>query len=263
MTEPVTSTTALKPRLSKSRNYGKHDVFDGEYKLFQKILAELIGTTLFVYGVCASGVFYAGHPAVSILGGACMGGIIIYIFGRVSGAHFNPAVSLALFIRHKLSCIELIAYVVAQIIGGFIGCILLALCKKGKFKDLAGNAISYYLIAFNGKKDAWCYISAFIFEILGTFVLIMFILASCERDNYLGPNLGLAFSATILALCGIGGNCSSCSLNPARSLAPALIQLMAGGNKDPIKQIWIYIVGPLLGAAFAAFLWPIFVYILF
>ena len=91
----------------------------------------------------------------------------------------------------------------------------------------------------------------------------MFILASCERDNYLGPKLGLAFSATILALCGIGGNCSSCSLNPARSFDPALIQLMAGGNKDPIKQIWIYIVGPLLGAAIAAFLWPIFVYILF
>ena len=261
MTEPVTSTTALKSHHSKSRNYGKHDVFDGEYKSSQKILAELLGTTLFVYGVCASGVFYSGFPAVSMLGGACMGGIIIYIFGRVSGAHFNPAVSLALFIRHKLSCIELIAYVVAQIIGGFIGCILLALCKKGKFKELGGNSISGYLIDFNDKKDAWCYISAFIFEILGTFVLIMFILASCERDNYLGPNLGLAFSATILALSGIGGNVSGCSLNPARSIGPAFVQLFAGGDKDPIKQIWIYIVGPLLGAVLAALLWPIFVYI--
>ena len=116
MTEPVTSTIALKPCLSKSLNYNKYDVFDGEYKLFQKILAELIGTTQFVYGVCARGIFYTGHHAVGILVGACIGGIMIYIFGRVSDAHFNPAVSLALFIRHKLSCIDLMAYIIAQII---------------------------------------------------------------------------------------------------------------------------------------------------
>ena len=263
MTDIVTSTNAIQPRHAKSRNYGKHDVLDGEYKLSQKILAELIGTTLFVYGVCMSGVFNPGDPAVAIIGGACMGGIIIYIFGRVSGAHFNPAVSLALFIRHKLSCIELVAYIVAQIIGGFIGCVLLGLCRRGKFKEMAGTEIAYYLIAMSSdlKRTGWCYVSALIFEILGTFVLIMFILASCERDNYLGPNLGLAFSATILALSGIGGNVSGCSLNPARSIGPAFVQLFAGGDKDPIKQIWIYIVGPLLGAALAALLWPIFVYI--
>ena len=102
-------------------------------------------------------------------------------------------------------------------------------------RKIQRNANLRYLIDFNDIKDAWCYISAFIFENLETFVLIMFILASCERDNYLGPKLGLAFSATILALCGIGGNCSSYSFNPARSLATALIQLMAGSNKDPIK----------------------------
>ena len=73
---------------------------------------------------------------------------------------------------------------------------------------MAGTEIADYLIAMSSdyKRNAWCYVSALIFEILGTFVLIMFILASCERDNYLGPNLGLAFSATILALSGIGGN---------------------------------------------------------
>ena len=270
MTEVVTSTPIVPiVKVNKSRGYGKHDVLDGEYKLTQKILAELLGTTIFVYGVCSCGVFnsdplYNPNTAVAIIGGACMGGIIIYIFGRVSGAHFNPAVSLALFIRHKLSCLELVAYIVAQIIGGFIGCILLALCRRGRFKLMSANSITDYLIHFDGegKKNAWCYISALIFEILGTFVLIMFILASCERDNYLGPNLGLAFSATILALSGIGGNISGCSLNPARSFAPAVIEaIVKGGNKDPIKQIWIYIVGPLVGSILAALLWPIFVYV--
>ena len=247
------------PRKTFSRLYGKHDVLDGEYNLSQKLLAELIGTTLFVYGVCSCGV-YGSNTACSIVGSSFMGGVIIYIFGRISGAHFNPAVSLGLFLRHKLNCQELILYIVMQIIGGFIGCILLALCRRGKFEELAGNQIQHYIYNSEDKKNAWSYISALLFEIFGTFVLIMFILASCERDNYLGPALGLAFSITLIALSGIGGNISSCSLNPARSIAPALIQLMADGDRSPAKQIWIYIVGPLLGAVLAAFVWPIFVY---
>ena len=266
MTEAVIYNDPTKPpvpvkQTSFSRLYGKHDVFDGEYNLSQKILAELIGTTLFVYGVCSCGVF-GSNPACAVVGSSFMGGIIIFIFGRVSGAHFNPAVSLGLFLRHKLNLRELILYIVAQIIGGFIGCIFLALCRKGRFEELSGNQIQDYLIATDGgiKKNAWCYISAFLFEIFGTFVLVMFVLASCERDNYLGPALGLAFSITLIALNGIGGNTSSCSLNPARSLAPALIQLMADGDRSPIKQIWIYLVGPLLGGAIAGFVWPIFIY---
>ena len=247
------------PRKTFSRLYGKHDVLDGEYNLSQKLLAELIGTTLFVYGVCSCGV-YGSNTACSIVGSSFMGGVIIYIFGRISGAHFNPAVSLGLFLRHKLNCQELILYIVMQIIGGFIGCILLALCRRGKFEELAGNQIQHYIYNSEDKKNAWSYISALLFEIFGTFVLLMFILASCERDNYLGPALGLAFSITLIALSGIGGNISSCSLNPARSIAPALIQLMADGDRSPAKQIWIYIVGPLLGAVLAAFVWPIFVY---
>ena len=247
------------PRKTFSRLYGKHDVLDGEYNLSQKLLAELIGTTLFVYGVCSCGV-YGSNTACSIVGSSFMGGVIIYIFGRISGAHFNPAVSLGLFLRHKLNCQELILYIVMQIIGGFIGCILLALCRRGRFEELAGNQIQHYIYNSERKKNAWSYISALLFEIFGTFVLLMFILASCERDNYLGPALGLAFSITLIALSGIGGNISSCSLNPARSIAPALIQLMADGDRSPAKQIWIYIVGPLLGAVLAAFVWPIFVY---
>ena len=257
--QPVQPPPKIIP--SFNRHYGKHDVFDGEYTLSQKILGELIGTMLFVYGVCCSNVF-ANDRACAIIGSCCMGGVIIYIFGRISGAHFNPAISLALFLRHKLSAMELGLYIIAQIIGGFIGCVLLGLCRRAKFKEMAGNCITDHLLSLGStpKKTAWCYISAFLFEIFGTMVLVMFILASCERDNYLGPALGLAFSSVLIVLSGIGGNVSGCSLNPARSFGPALMQVMAGGNKDPIKQIWIYLVGPLLGAVIAAFLWPVFIY---
>jgi len=163
MTEAVTNVPVHNHIKKDNRHYGKHDVLDGEYKLSQKILAELIGTAIFVYGVCSSGVFYGSNPACAILGSSCMGGIIIFIFGRVSGAHFNPAVSLALFLRNKLNCLELITYVVAQIIGGIIGVVLLALCRRGKFKELSGNQIPDYLITLNGgtSRNTWCYLSAF------------------------------------------------------------------------------------------------------
>jgi aquaporin Z len=260
--DPVNPVVPV-PKVAKrsySRIYGRNEVLDGEYKLYQKILAEFLGTALFVFGVISSCIMFGG--VISLLSCAFMGGVIIYLFGRVSGAHFNPAISLALFIRQKLSAMELGLYILAQILGSILGCVFLGLIRKGKFKEMAGNEIAEYLIFTAGgvKKNAWCYISALINEIINTFILVMFILASCERDNYLGPTLGLAFAMTLISLIAIGGNISSCSLNPARSFGPALVQVMAGGSKNPIKQIWIYLVGPFLGGIIAAFVWPIFVY---
>lgn len=271
MTEPYNISTApiqtgpvAHPiaKRSYSRIYGRNEVYDGEYRLYQKLIAEFLGTALFVWGVCSANVFFPDVPVISLLGPSFSGGLIIYLFGRVSGAHFNPAVSLALLIRQKLSGMEFLLYVVAQLLGSIFGCVLLGLIRRGKFKMMAGTTMGDYLIYTAGgvEKKAMCYISALISEIIGTFVLIMFILASCERDNYLGPMLGLAFASVIIALSTAGGPISGCSLNPARSFGPALVQIMAKGDNDPIEQIWIYIVGPIIGAILAAFVWPIFLY---
>ena len=186
---------------------------------------------------------------------------MIYIFGRVSGAHFNPAISLALFLRQKLAAMELGLYIAAQIVGSFIACLLFVLVRRGKFNIMMGTEIGSAMYDPDDlEKDGWSYVGALIMEIILTFILIMFILASCEKDNYLGPSLGLAFAANILACAAIGGNVSGASMNPARSIAPAFIQLFDGEYKNPIKQIWIYIVGPFIGAIIAAFVWPIFIY---
>ena len=271
MTEPYNISTApiqtgpvAHPiaKRSYSRIYGRNEVFDGEYRLYQKLIAEFLGTALFVWGVCSACVFFRDVPAITLLGPSFSGGLIIYLFGRVSGAHFNPAVSLALLIRQKLSGMEFVLYVVAQLLGSIFGCVLLGLIRRGKFKEMAGTVMGDYLLytAEGTGKKAMCYISALISEIIGTFVLIMFILASCERDNYLGPMLGLAFASVIIAMSTAGGPISGCSLNPARSFGPALVQVMGKGNNDPIEQIWIYIVGPFLGAILAALIWPIFLY---
>ena len=264
-TAPIQTAPVANPiaKRSYSRIYGRNEVFDGEYRLYQKLIAEFLGTALFVWGVCSASVFFGGAPVIALLGPSISGGLIIYLFGRVSGAHFNPAVSLALLLRQKLSAMEFVFYVIAQLLGSIFGCVLLGLIRRGKFKDMAGTKMGEYLLYTadgNGKKKAMCYISALISEIIGTFVLIMFILASCERDNYLGPMLGLAFASVIVALSTAGGPISGCSLNPARSFGPALVQVMGKGNNDPIEQILIYIVGPFLGAIIAAFVWPIFLY---
>ena len=240
-----------------NRIYGGHETLGGVYKLHQKIVAEFLATVLFIFGVICSNIYYGGIGG--ILGTSAIGGVMIYIFGRVSGAHFNPAISLALFIRRKLSAMEFGLYVVAQIVGSFIACLLFVLVRRGKFNMMAGTEAG--LGVYDGEdKDGWTYVGALIMEIILTFILIMFILASCERDNYLGPSLGLAFALVLLACSVAGAAVSGASMNPARSLGPAFIQLFDGEYKNPIKQIWIYIVGPFVGAIIAAFVWPIFIY---
>ena len=240
-----------------NRIYGGHETLEGVYKLHQKLIAEFLATTLFVFGVICSNVYYGGLEG--ILGTSAIGGVMIYIFGRVSGAHFNPAISLALFIRQKLSAMEFGLYVLVQIVGSFIACLLFVLVRRGKFNMMAGTEAG--LGVYDGEdKDGWTYVGALIMEIILTFILIMFILASCERDNYLGSSLGLAFALVLLACSVAGAAVSGASMNPARSLGPAFIQLFDGEYKNPIKQIWIYIVGPFVGAIIAAFVWPIFIY---
>ena len=95
-----------------NRIYGGHETLGGVYKLHQKIVSEFLATTLFVFGVICCSIYASGITA--ILGCSAIGGVMIYIFGRVSGAHFNPAISLALFIRKKLSASELGLYNVLQ-----------------------------------------------------------------------------------------------------------------------------------------------------
>ena len=255
--QPVVVLPKVMSAKTFNRIYGGHETLGGVYKLHQKIVAELLATLLFVFGVISCNVYNPGLPAM--LGSSAIGGVMIYIFGRVSGAHFNPAISLALFIRQKLSGMEFGLYVVAQIVGAFLGCLFFVLCHRGKFDYFAGNEIGLAIYDVDG-KDGWSYIGALIMEIILTFILIMFILASCEKDNYLGASLGLAFSLVLLGCSFTGGMVSGCSMNPARSLAPAFMQWFDGEFKNPIKQIWIYLVGPFVGAIIAAFVWPIFIF---
>ena len=233
-----------------------------EISLQQKLLAEFLGTTFLVFVVTGIGHFTISKIKLEktdkILeslkyNGGYEGALVltsmIYIFGKISGAHFNPAVSIPMFLREKITLQECIFYIVAQILGAFFGSILVGLCSQGNFENLSSNAFE--------EHSAWSYFSCFICEFILTFVLVLAIFASTIERNNFGNLTGLIVGNTLYFLGITGNNVSGASLNPARSIAPAIITLFTG-ETTPIKQLWLYIVAPILGGISAGYISKLF-----
>ena len=247
-------------QLKKDEN-NKMDSKEIKFKLYQKFLGELFGTTILVYQSCGSSVFFKDKLYVGVLASSFAVLFLVYIFINISGSHFNPAVSFGIYLKGAITLKEFLLYMLAQVIGAFIGCCFIALSRKGKFDELAATKIQDYLIQVHGgtKIDAWCYISCFFTEMFSTFILLFFVFAVTEKFNELGINIGVAFGCTLIALIFTACNISGSSFNPARSLAPAVLQAISGGDKKPIEQIWIYILAPFVGAFLSYYAWKIFV----
>ena len=92
-----------------------------------------------------------------------------------------------------------------------------------------------------------------------TFILLFFVFSITEKFNEIGINIGIAFGCTLIALIFTACNISGASFNPTRSLAPAVLQAISGGDTKPIEQIWIYIIAPMIGAFLSFYVWKIFV----
>ena len=140
----------------------------------QKFIAECLGTLLLVFIATGSGVYtYFEINAATISGGLIVTALV-YIFQKISGAHFNPAVSLAMLLIKKITIKEFCYYFGAQFLGSMLGSVFVALCRKGKFDVLCSTKIGNYLIYLNDDKvkkiDTWCYISALLCEI---FIIII------------------------------------------------------------------------------------------
>ena len=218
----------------------------------QKFVAEFIGTAFLVFIVTGIPVFWDKYSysysyrdnrsfeAAFVLAS------MIYIFGRISGAHFNPAVSIPMFLRQKITLIECGYYVGAQISGAFLGSILVGLCNYGEFKDLAGNKI-------REKNTGWDYASCFLIEVILTFGLVFVIFASTIKENNFGNLTGFIVGITLYFLGIAGSHISGGSLNPARSIAPAIIMAFKG-EKEPLKDLWLYILAPIIGGICAGYL---------
>lgn len=223
----------------------------------KKYAAELIGTMVLVLIGCGSAVI-AGS-AIGFSGIAFAFGLavlaMVYAIGAISGCHINPAISISMFVAGKLSAKDTALYVVFQCIGAIIGAsILYAIAVGNPTYSLAVNGLGQngYGIA---SPAGYNMTSAFIAEIVLTFIFLLVIFGSTSErapKGFAGLSIGLTLVMIHLVAIPIDGT----SVNPARSLGPAL--LMAMTNTTALSQLWLFIVGPIIGGILAAIVWKIF-----
>ena len=214
----------------------------------KKYLCEFVGTLVLVLFGCGVAAIGGGEEFISNVGVALAFGLAIvamaHAIGGVSGCHVNPAVSLAMLINKKITVKEFCFYVIAQILGAFAGTALLYVIKKNAGLDLSVLGANGYGelsgvgLGLGGALTA---------EIILTFVFVLTILGVTSDKKY-DSIAGLVIGLTLTFVHLLGIPLTGTSVNPARSLAPAVF---VGG--DALKQVWVFIVAPLVGAALAAY----------
>ncbi|MDR3157163.1 MAG: aquaporin [Lactobacillales bacterium] len=207
----------------------------------KKGIAEVIGTFILVF--VGTGAVVLSGESVGTLGIAVAFGLTIvaaaYSIGTISGAHLNPAVSIAMFMNGRLNVTELLTYIGAQIVGAFLGTASLygILYNANKSVDELGQNALQHVDATGG----------LMVEGLLTFIFVLVILTVTSK-KFGQPSLaGLVIGFTLTLIHFVGVPLTGMSANPARSLAPAIF---TGGVA--FSDLWIFIVGPILGAIVAA-----------
>ena len=219
----------------------------------KKMVAEFVGTfTLVLFG-CGAAVIAGpavGATTVGVLGISFAFGLAIvamaYGIGQVSGCHVNPAVSFGVWLAGRMPAGEMIQYWIAQCLGALAGAAVLALIMSGKASGWDGG------LGANGWGPGYLgeynLLSAAVFEIVATFLFLVVILGVTRKGTplHIAGFAGIAIGLTLAAIHIVGINVTGVSVNPARSLGPALL---VGGQA--LSQLWLFIVAPLVGAAIA------------
>jgi aquaporin Z len=219
----------------------------------KKPAAEFIGTFALVFFGCGAAVIAGmgtGSTAIDVLGIAFAFGLAIvamaYGIGPISGCHVNPAVSFGVLVAGRMTVSDFISYVIAQVLGALAGAIVLYIILSGKSSGWTGS------LGQNGWGTGYLgqynLLSAFIFEVVATFLFLVCILGVTQQGS---PTqlAGLAIGLTLVAIHIVGINVTGVSVNPARSLGPAIV----GAGTDPraLGQVWLFIIAPLIGAGIA------------
>lgn len=207
----------------------------------RKYLAEFIGTFVLVFFGCATIVFMVGE--VGLLGVALAFGLgvvaMAYSIGHVSGAHINPAVSIGFLVAGRMGARDFAGYAAAQVAGGIVAALALWIIASGR---AGGYDIAAEGLGANG-WGAYAMGSAFLFEVIATAIFILVILGATQEGAPAAmAGLVIGLTLTLIHLAGI--TVSGSSVNPARSIGPALV---SGGTA--LGQLWLYIVAPLIGGA--------------
>ncbi|KAM7253013.1 hypothetical protein ACFE04_025631 [Oxalis oulophora] len=211
---------------------------------FQKIVAELVGTYILVFAGCGAaivdkvqGLPAAGIPAV--FGGALI--IIIYTLGHISGAHINPAVTIAFAASRQFPWKHVPMYILAQLLGSTLA----SLTLKALFheQDDIKVAVTQY-------SDEVTHLEALAWEFIATSILMLVISAVATDHRASKDFAGIAIGLTVFVDAMVVGPITGASMNPARSIGPAIVSGVS-------KNQWVFVVAPTLGALFASLLYSV------
>jgi MIP family channel proteins len=201
------------------------------------LLAEAIGTFALVFAGCGAIMVDAETGALGQVGIAIAFGLaimtMIYAAGHVSGAHFNPAVTVAFTLTRHFPRRRALGYLAAQAAG--------ALAAAGLLRASLGSIADVGATAPSGSSG-----QAFLWEVVLTFFLMFVIVAVATDTRAVGEAAAIAIGGTVGLAALVGGPVSGASLNPARSLGPAIVS-------GDVSSLWIYLLAPPLGAALGAF----------
>ena len=219
----------------------------------KKYIAEAIGTATLVVLGCGTAMLVGCDAAVGggyILTALAFGLSIVamaYSIGNISGCHINPAVSLAVLLTGGMDRKDFSGYIIAQIVGALCGSALLAVIfRLGGVLDMTGGLGSNGLAGVNGSAFA-----GLLVEIVLTFIFVICILGVTAKKAGHGSFGGLVIGLALVGVHILGIGLTGTSVNPARSIGPAVVAALTG-NPLPLVSLWVFIVGPIVGATLAA-----------
>lgn len=219
----------------------------------KKYIAEFIGTAVLVILGCGTAMLVGCDAAAGsgyLLTALAFGLVIVgmaYCVGNISGCHINPAVSLGVLMTGGMSGRDFAGYVISQCLGALAGAgVLAAIFSLGGVTDMTGGFGSNGLAGVNGSA-----VAGVIVEVVLTFIFVLTILGVTSKKAKHGSFGGLIIGLTLTLVHILGIGLTGTSVNPARSIGPAIVAAI-GGNTEPIAALWVFIVAPLIGAAIAA-----------
>jgi len=206
----------------------------------KKYVAEILGTFALVF--CGTGAIIINqetsgvitHPGIAFTFGLIVM-VMIYSLGPISGAHLNPAVTIAFTVAKRFPAKEVIPYLLSQSIGAFLASTTLHLLFPAN--QFLGSTL-----------PAGSEMQSFVLELILTFFLMLVIIQVATGSKEQGMFAGLAIGSTVLLEAMFAGPICGASMNPARSLAPAVVS-------GHLEHLWIYLVAPVVGAIMAVFVW--------
>ena len=218
----------------------------------KKYLAELVGTFVLTFLGCGAAVALGcGADTASIVGTAIAFGLAVvamaYTIGGISGCHINPAITLGCFLSGRMTAKDCGMYMVFQVIGAILAAAVLA--------GIVGTVGPEGIITTKTGANACAFgvTNGLIVEIVLTMIFVLVVLGATAKTNGATNNFaGLAIGLSLILIHLVGIHFTGTSVNPARSIGPALFE-----NGDALNQLWVFIVGPFVGGALAALIWKI------